>query len=299
MLFSAWPGSSNPWSDLLDLALHLEATGWDGIWLSDHFMPNQKDTTGPYNESMMFLAALAARVPRVRLGILVAGNTYRHPAVLAKMAAQVDIISGGRLVLGLGAGHQENEHLAYGIPFYTVAERLRRLEESCRVMRGLFESDKTDFDGRYYRLADAPLSPKPVQRPMPPLLIGGGGERVTMRIAAQYADEWNVRGTPGVFARKMKVLDRHCIEIGRDPSEIKRSVYATFVLSDGPAQQIDLSRVRLPVIVGNEDEIKSTVHEYIDAGADELVVTPINQGDASKEREQFDRFTEKVVPDFR
>ena len=127
-----------PWADLLEMALHVEATGWDGIWYADHFMPNGDDTSAPRAESWTTIAALAAAVPRVRLGPLVTGNTYRHPAVLAKMAATIDHISGGRVVLGLGAGWQENEHLAYGIPFHTLGERLRRLDEACRVIKALY-----------------------------------------------------------------------------------------------------------------------------------------------------------------
>ncbi|MGH2603661.1 MAG: LLM class flavin-dependent oxidoreductase, partial [Dehalococcoidia bacterium] len=189
MRFSFWPAAGNPWNELVETCRHAEATGWDGIWFADHFMPNAADTSAPVAEVMTTLAGLAACVPRVRLGSLVVGNTYRSPAVLAKMAANVDIISGGRLILGLGAGWQENEHDAYGIPFYTIGGRLRRLEEAVQIVKSLVANDNTTFEGRYYQIVDAPLAPKPVQRPLP-LLIGGGGEQVTMRIAAQYADEW-------------------------------------------------------------------------------------------------------------
>ena len=217
MKFSAWPGSATKWESLLDLCQHVERTGWDGLWIADHFMPNQEDTSGPTQEAWTLLAAIAAVVPRVRIGTLVTGNTYRHPTVLAKQAAQVDVISGGRLVLGLGAAWQQNEHEAYGIDFHTVGERMRRLEEAVQIIRSLFEHDQTTFEGRYYRVKNAPLNPKPVRRPRPPILIGGGGEKVTMRIAAQYADEWNVWGTPEVLAQKGKVLEQHCADLGRDP----------------------------------------------------------------------------------
>jgi len=123
MRFSVWPGSANTWEDTLNVAKHAEATGWDGVWFADHFMPNQADTSGPTAEAWTTIAALSALVPRVRIGTLVTGNTYRHPAVLAKMAAQCDVISGGRIVLGLGSGWQENEHAAYGLEFSTVPGR--------------------------------------------------------------------------------------------------------------------------------------------------------------------------------
>ena len=300
MRFSVLPGSTDPWNDTLELTNHLEATGWDGVWVPDHFMPNE-DPTGPRNEAWTTLAALAASVQRIRLGVLVTGNTYRHPAVLAKMAATVDIISGGRMVLGIGGGWQENEHEAYGIPFYTVGERLRRLEEACQVIRGLFRNEKTTFRGKYYRLTEAPLSPKSVQRPWPPLMIGGGGERVTLRIVACYADEWNVPGPPDLFSQKSLVLDQHCAQVGRDPSEIMRSGFATFLVTSDPAdaERLDQNSTRPPLIAGSPDRLKKVVRQYIDAGADELVLAPINLGDADSKREQYDRFMREVVPAFR
>ena len=150
--------------------------------VTDHFMPNTKEREGAMLECWSTLTALSTLVPRIQVGTIVLGNTYRHPAVVAKMAAQVDIISGGRLLLGLGAGWQQNEHEAYGIPFYTMRERLERLDEACQVMRSLWTQDRSDFKGRYYQLSDAPLQPKPVQKPHPELMIGGGGERVTLLI---------------------------------------------------------------------------------------------------------------------
>jgi len=208
------------WSGVLDLWRHIEATGWDIGCVTDHFMPNTKEREGAMLESWSTLSALAALVPRVRVGTIVLGNTYRHPAVVAKMAAQVDIISGGRLLLGLGAGWQQNEHEAYGIPFGTMRERLERLDEACQVMKALWSQRRSDFKGRYYQLADAPLDPKPVQTPHPELMIGGGGERVTLRIVAKHADHWNIWGGPGVLARKGAVLDAHCAAVGRDPKTI-------------------------------------------------------------------------------
>ena len=161
MRFSIWPSPASPWSETLATVQHAEATGWDGAWYADHFMPNAADNSGPTSECWTTLAALAVAVPRIRIGPLVTGNTYRHPAVLAKMAANVQEISGGRLVLGLGAGWQENEHAAYGIEFSTIGGRLGRLEEACAAIKGLLESERTNLAGRYYTLTDAPLAPKP------------------------------------------------------------------------------------------------------------------------------------------
>jgi F420-dependent oxidoreductase-like protein len=300
MRFSLWPGAGSPWPDILDIARHAEATGWDGLWFADHFMPNQADTSAPVHEAWTAVAALAAAVPRVRVGTLVSGNTYRHPAVLAKMAAGLDHISGGRAVLGIGAGWQENEHVAYGIPFFTTGERLRRLEEACRVIRGLFANARTTFAGRYYQLTDAPLEPKPIQRPLP-LLVGGGGERVTMRIAAQYADEWNTWGNPETLARKCRILDEHCERLGRDPRTIKRSAQALLVLSDDPAE---LARARAagtgrPLIVGTVDAVRQVVGAYAAAGVDELIIPDFNLGRGERKKAVLDRFIAEVAPGFR
>ena len=151
MRFSFWPNPSQSYEDVLKLAQHVEQTGWDGIWYADHFMANAPDTSIPWPEAWTTLAAIGAKVPRLRLGTLVMGNTYRHPAIVAKMAATLDHISGGRAVLGLGSGWQENEHKQYGIPFYTVGERLARLDEACQVIKLLFNEKKSDFDGRFYQ----------------------------------------------------------------------------------------------------------------------------------------------------
>src|SRR6059036_1059980 len=169
---------------------------------------------------------------RMRVGTIVLGNTYRHPALVAKMAAQVDIISGGRLLLGLGAGWQQNEHDAYGIPFYTMRERLERLDEACQVIRSLWTERRSNFRGRYYQLSDAPLDLQPVQKPHPALMIGGGGERVTLRIVAKHADHWNVWGGPKVLARKSAILEEHCAKVGRDSKTITRSVNMALLITD-------------------------------------------------------------------
>jgi F420-dependent oxidoreductase-like protein len=298
MRFSFWPGAGNQWNELVDVCRHAESTGWDGIWFADHFMPNAADTSPPVGEAWTTVAGLAALVPRVRIGTLVTGNTYRDPAVLAKMAAGVDIISGGRLILGLGAGWQENEHTAYGIPFYTVGGRLRRLEEACQVVTSLFANDRTTFAGHYYQLQDAPLAPKPIQQPLP-LLIGGGGEKVTMRIAAQYANEWNVWGTPDVLKRKMTILDQHCAELGRDPKTIRRSAQALLVLSDDPDVIAKGAVPGRPMIMGNVEQVQAIVGQYQEAGVDELIIPDATLGRGERRAAVLDRFINEVAAPFR
>ncbi len=296
MRFSFWPGPTQPWTEILSLARHVESKGWDGLWFADHFMPDGEDTSAPWSEAWTTIAALAAAVPRLRLGPLVTGNTYRHPAVLAKMAATVDHISGGRLVLGLGAGWQENEHRAYGIAFHTLGGRMRRFEEACRVIKALFSADSTTLEGEYYRLVDAPLEPKPVQSPLP-LLIGGGGEKVTLRIAAQYADEWNVWGNVSTLQHKMAILDRHCEAVDRDPAEIQRSAVALLVLSDDEQLLAKMrARTERPMIVGNVEELREIVRAYSEAGVDELIIPDFNLGPRERKISVLDRFIDEVAP---
>lgn len=237
-LFTSMTGTT--WDAVLGLWRHVEATGWDAACVTDHFMPNTPDRVGDTLECWSTLAALAALVPRLRVGTIVVGNTYRHPAVLAKMAAQVDIISGGRLILGIGAAWQQNEHEAYGIPFFTVGERLQRLDEACQVLKALWTQPKATFKGRYYQLGDAPLAPKPVQRPHPELMIGGGGEKITLRIVARHADHWNVWGGPETLLRKGRILDGYCAAVGRDPKTITRSAVMPLAITEDATESARL-----------------------------------------------------------
>jgi F420-dependent oxidoreductase-like protein len=194
-------------------------------WISDHFAALVTDRISPRFESWTLLAALAARTERLRLGVMVTGNTYRHPAVLANMAATLDVISQGRVEMGLGAGWNEPEHTAYGLLLPPTGERIRRLGEACEVLLRLWMEDTPDFAGRYYALRGARCEPKPLQRPHPPLVIGGKGEHLTLRIVAQYADIWNMdAGSVEEFAAKSAILDQHCAAVGRDPAAIERSI---------------------------------------------------------------------------
>jgi F420-dependent oxidoreductase-like protein len=298
------------WSGVLDLWKHLEATGWDIACVTDHFLPNTKEKEGAMLESWSTLSALAALVPRMRVGTIVLGNTYRHPAVVAKMAAQVDIICGGRLLLGMGAGWQQNEHEAYGIPFYTLRERLERLDEACEVIKSLWTQRRSDFKGRYYQLADAPLDPKPVQKPHPELMIGGGGEKVTLGIVARRADHWNVWGGPAVLARKSKILGEHCARVGRDPKTIRRSVNMALLITDKQAEVEQLADTiakrmgrhaadaRDTCLAGTPDQIRERLQQLRAAGADTLFI-PSMFRPIDELRRDLDRFIKEIAPAFR
>src|ERR1700722_93338 len=198
-------------------------------WTFDHFYPIFSDPTGPCLEGWTTLTALAQATRRVRLGTLVTGIHYRHPAVLANMISTLDIISGGRLEVGIGAGWNEQESGAYGIDLGSPRQRSDRFEEACQVLVALLSQETTTFKGEYYQLVEARNEPKGVQRPHPPICIGGSGERRTLRTAARFAQHWNfVGGTPEEFAHKREVLHAHCHDIGRDPAEILLSSHVMF-----------------------------------------------------------------------
>ena len=299
MRFAFWPDQSWPWGDLLDLSQHVEATGWDGLWYADHFMPNQADNSGPTNENWTTVAALAALIPRVRIGQLVVGNTYRHPAVVAKMAATLDIISGGRLVLGMGAGWQRNEHEAYGVPYGTIGERLRRLDEACEVITGMLSNERTSVDGEFYHVTDAPLNPKPLQQPLP-LLIGAMGEKVALRIVAKHATAWNTWADPELFAHKSSVLDKHCADLGRDPKEIERTVVALVLLSDDESALEKIRGSGRAFVAGSVDDVRQKMQGYVDAGVSEFIVPAFNMtGTVDDKKAVLDRFQSEIVAEFR
>jgi F420-dependent oxidoreductase-like protein len=247
---------------------------FEHAWLYDHFAPISGDIGGPCLEGWTLLAAYAAETTRLRLGLMVTGNTYRHPAILAKIAATVDVISGGRLDLGLGAGWNEYEHGSIGIPLYPPGERIRRLGEACELIKLLYTQPTVDYDGRYYRLKEARCEPKPVQKPYPPFVIGGGGERLTLRVVAEHADVWNFAGGPvEEFRRKVGVLREHCAAVGRDPAEITLSVQQVVDYGD---------------LVGTA----GAVRRFVDEGASHLILNlrpPYPDGIVA-------RLAEEVVP---
>ena len=202
-----------------------DEAGFDHCWCMDHFATLGSRDDGPIFEAWALLAAMAAATSRTRVGCAVTGNTYRHPAVLAKAAVTVDHLSGGRLEFGIGAGWAENEHTMLGLPFGTAGDRADRLEEALPIIRSLWTEPRTTFTGKHYQLLDAVAEPKPTQSPHPPIWIGGVGRKRTLRMAAEHAAVWNSPGgTPQQISELSAVLDQHCADIGRDPSQIRRSV---------------------------------------------------------------------------
>lgn len=225
--FKAWSQDTEA-SDLLDVWKRADSQGiWDAVWLNDHLYPPKASASQPIMEAWSLLGALAAVTTRIRFGTMVTANTFRHPAVLAKMATTIDHISDGRLEIGVGTGWHEEEHAAYGIPLPSLKARFERLEETFTILNGLMTEEVFDFEGKHHRLTGARAEPKPVQRPRPPFVVGGAGMKKTIPLAARWADQWNYPDfvyDPEDFAVKLERLRGECASIGRDPNEIEVSV---------------------------------------------------------------------------
>jgi F420-dependent oxidoreductase-like protein len=257
-----------------------ERMGFESVWLCDHLIqPSRPD--GPYFEAWTLLAALAARTERIRIGVLVTSNTFRHPSLLVKEVVTVDHISNGRLELGMGAGWYEPEHEMFGIPFPETKELVERFDEAIRLIDQTLKNDVSSFEGTYYRTKGLRNRPGPLQRPRPPLLIGAFGPKM-LRLVAKYADTWNAFGTPAEMAERNQLLDEYCVEIGRDPESLDRSLYHWVPKSDDD-----------PWI--SEQAFHDVVGPYIEAGMNQFIF------DQPKDDqfELFERITAEVLPGLR
>ena len=265
------------WSDYLAAVQAVEEMGFYSVWNFDHMLPFDGADDGPCFETWTTLAAMAARTSRIRVGALVNGVLYRDPATLAKAAVQVDQISDGRLEFALGGAWAEREFRAYGLAFPPLAERLERLDEALSIVKSLWTQPRTTHAGRYYTLNNAPLEPKPIQRPHPPIMVGGNG-RKTIRIAAKHADEWNCVGSAETCAAGAALLREACAEIGRDFNQLVLSAHPNFsvaatheqaeararALAESAGQNLDETRDRW--VLGTPEEVTTQLQRYSDAG---------------------------------
>ncbi len=302
MRFSIWPNLQQPWEEVAAIAHHADTTGWDGVYLADHFMGDAGGfgpVETPTFEATAGIAALAASTSTVRLGTLVLGMTYRHPAVVANWAATVDHISGGRLLLGVGAGWQVNEHEQYGIELPPVKQRVDRFAEGVQVLNGLLRTPSTTIHGDWYELTDAVCEPKPVQTPLP-LLIGGKGDRM-LGIVARHADEWNMWSTPQTIAERGAELRRRCEQIGRDPAEIAWSTQAVVMLTDdeGAARRFEEALAPRPAIGGPVARVAEVVAGWRDAGVADVIIPDFVLGRGAAKRDAMDALIEHLGPQFR
>jgi F420-dependent oxidoreductase-like protein len=264
------------------LASAAEDAGFDSVWVMDHFyqLPPLGGPDQPMLEAYTLLGALAARTSRVQLGTLVTGVTYRNPAILAKIVTTLDVISRGRAILGIGAAWYEAEHLGLGVDYPADRVRLDMLEEAVQVCRAMFTGDDVSFSGAHYRLDHARSLPRPVQPGGPKIMIGGGGEKRTLRLVARYADKCNVSGDVATLARKIGVLRRHCAEVGRDPAEVAVTWMTPLILTTSEQNTAEVRQMLAAAApaeetagftVGQPHEIASLIAGHIEAGADEVI----------------------------
>jgi alkanesulfonate monooxygenase SsuD/methylene tetrahydromethanopterin reductase-like flavin-dependent oxidoreductase (luciferase family) len=301
MRFSVWPDPTRPFEDIAAIVDACEREGWHAAYFADHFMPNGPDATplrGDTLEAISTLAALAASTSTIRLGTLVAAATYRHPAVFAKALCAIDRISSGRVIAGMGAGWQVNEHASYGIELGSITERIDRFAEYVEVVASMLHNETTTYEGAYYSLHDAPCDPRPVQ-PAVPILLGVRGPQRTMPIAAKHASVWNAWCTPETLAECNALLDERCEAIGRDPRTLERSTQALLFLS---TDETWLAQFRegtgRPSIVGTPAEVVDIVGLYVEAGCDELIVPCFTLGNRARSLETLRLFHEEVARHF-
>jgi F420-dependent oxidoreductase-like protein len=262
------------WANMLAYAKDTDAVETlGGFWMFDHFVPINGHVEGPCLDGWTLLSAVGAATKRVRLGLMVGCNGYRYPAVLAKIATTVDHVSGGRLDVGLGAGWFELEYNMYGIPFPPPAQRIHELDEACQVLKLLWTQELSSFEGKYYHLNEARHEPKPLQNPYPPLVLGGGGEKLTLRVVATHADMYNFGGgTPEEAQHKNAVLDEHCAAIGRDPGAIRRSTQ--FYLKSADEVNTIRERVEAYMAVGIDHVAIGLPTDYV-AGIVEAITRQV------------------------
>jgi F420-dependent oxidoreductase-like protein len=298
------PQQQAQWAELRGLWQKADLWGYDSLWIFDHFYPIMGvDPAGPCLEGWTALAALSQQTSRARIGALVNGNTYRNPCITAKMAATVDHLSGGRLVLGIGAGWYELEHRSFGVDFKTVGGRLRALDEACQIIKGMFTEDKVTLHGRHYQVTDAVCSPKPLQKPHPPLMVAGTGEKVLLKIVAKYGNLWNSGGSAERMGHLVAVLGRHCDSIGRDPDEIEKTVITSLCYRAGAQREAAMlgraaamsrgtpEEARKSVMIGGSDECFETIERYAKVGVTHFIfsMTPPYMED------EIQGFAEEVI----
>jgi alkanesulfonate monooxygenase SsuD/methylene tetrahydromethanopterin reductase-like flavin-dependent oxidoreductase (luciferase family) len=258
--------------------------GFTTLWLEDHLQWGETDVF----ESLSTLSFLAAQFPHLRVGTLVLDQSYRNPALLAKMAANLQFLTGGRLILGLGAGWKEDEYRAYGYPFPPLKTRFAQLEEVIQVLRALWTTQPATFVGNYHQVRDAYCKPQP--SPVIPLLIGGGGERRTLAIVARYADWWNYNSSPvEEYAQKLGILKEHCARIGRDPAEIGLTYLSTLSVSEDPAKVV--RHPQKHYIAGNAAEVTRELERFCDLGVTHFMFRILDV-------ESLEHFVATVVPHF-
>src|SRR3954469_25499552 len=275
--------NAKSFDDYLAIWRFAEEVGLDWASVFAPFQPIQSDQDGPCHEGFTLLAAMAAHTERLACGIIVSGVTYRHPALVANMAATIDHVSGGRMELGIGAAWNEDEHNEYGIPFPRIGVRMDMLDEACHVLRGLWTQERTTFEGEHFRLQNAMAEPKPLQERLP-LWVGGSGERRTLRIVAEHADGWNTfLMDDDAFRHKLDVLGRHCADVGRDPEDIRKQLVLRAIRgeTEGEAEERvreaagerDVDEFRQGMLVGTPEQCAERLERARALGAGDFLLS--------------------------
>lgn len=286
--------------------LEAERLGFDSGWLFDHFfeLPSRGPSNDPCLECWTTLTALAAETKKLRLGVTVMCVSYRNPALLAKMTSTLDVISHGRLNLGIGAGWAGVEHAAYGFPFNKPAVRVAKLREAVKIVKKMWTEDKASFKGKYYVIREAVNNPKPVQKPHPPIWIGGGGEKLTLKAVAELADGCNFIGlTPEEYRHKLEVLESHCAKFGRNAKEIQKSWQGRIILAENEAELKEKTRRFMFTpqgvaqgIVGTPEQCVEKITQYVDMGVTCFMLT---FPEVARDLKCLEVFSEKVIPQFK
>ncbi len=295
-------GGAAQWATTKRVAQTLERIGYDSLWLYDHFHTVPRTEIEPTFECWTTMAALAEATSRIRLGQLVTCGLYRNPAYLAKVSACVDVMSGGRVDVGLGAGWKEDEFQAYGYTFPKIRERLDRMADTARIMKAMWTEERATVTGKYLAVKDAVNEPKPLQRPNPPLWIGAQGEKVALRMVAEVADGWNHNRGPDVFESKLGILHDHCRKVGRDPATMRISVERTCAILANEKERAAYIQRHWPhakreriegflkeSCVGTAEEIAKELNFFIERGAELVILwfqdlASVGSGDSHAER---------------
>jgi len=298
-------GAESKWNKAVEIAQLAETLGYDSIWLYDHFHNVPKPAHEAVFEMWTTIAAISQRTSTVRLGQMVGCNSYRSPALLAKITSTIDVISGGRLDWGIGAGWYELEYRGYGYEFPKPKDRIGMLKESVEIVKSMWSQPETTYDGQYYKLVRANCDPKPLQQPHPPVWIGGGGEQLTLRVVAQHADCSNFGGKPQEWARKREILKGHCAAVGRDEETIRKTWSPELFIRDTEAEVIaagsksingePFESWRDNNLVGTPDQVAAKIANYIALGCSGFIPWCSDY----PETVSMELLATRVIPNFR
>jgi F420-dependent oxidoreductase-like protein len=298
-------GAQAQWQKSVDVAVMAEALGYDSIWVYDHFHNVPKPAQEAVFECWTTIAAISQRTSRIRLGQMVGCNSYRNPGLLAKITSTVDVISGGRLDWGIGAGWYESEYRGYGYEFAKPSDRIGMLKETVEIVKSMWSQPETTYDGKYYKMSRANCDPKPLQQPHPPVWIGGGGEQLTLRVVAQHADVSNFGSSLEEFTKKRAILQQHCKVVGRDEDTIRKTISSEVFIRETEAEVIAAGSKNLwgepadawraKALVGTPEQVSEKIQKYLDAGCTGFVPWCADYPST----ESLELFATKVIPNFR